>query len=350
MEKRSHFIRDLRIASVASLALVLAAAGCGGSGHAAGPRGGGGTTAGTSGVTQGVITAFGTIHMGSGSHEKVFDVDDAILKRLDDGVEHDRTGDDAAVFRVGMKVEVFHDADSTRATEVRFKDDIEGPITAKPSAHAGATFDVLGVPVLVDGQTHFDDTIENSGLTLAGLTVGNVIELSGLFDANGVLHATFIEGEHVSAAGRTFEIKGELTGLAGTAPNQTFKVNGVTFNMNAGSELRDLATGLNEGTSVEVKTQSTSAPFVVTRIEGLAGDFDEMENEVRDAHEASVEGFVVGLSGTAPDLSFTLAGVRVTTSAATVGLGLVAPNAHIEAEGPVGATGEIKAIKIASRP
>src|SRR5262249_43941763 len=266
------------------LALALAAAGCGGSGHAAGPAaGGGGTSAGTSGFTQGVITAFGTIHMGSGSHEEVFDVDEAILKRLDDGLTHDRTGDDQVVFRVGMKVEVFHDADSTRATEVRFMDDIEGPITAKPSAHAGATFDVLGVPVLVDGQTHFDDTIEHSGLTLAGLTVGNVIELSGLFDANGVLHATFIEGEHASAAGRTFEVKGEVTGLAGTAPNQTFTVNGVTFTMNSSSELRDLATGLNEGTFVEVKTQSTSAPFVVTRIEGLAGDFEEVENEVRDA-------------------------------------------------------------------
>src|SRR5262249_6235687 len=135
MAKRLLSFRDLRITSVASLALVLAAAGCGGSGHAAGPRaGGGGTTAGTSAVTQGVITAFGTIHMGSGSHEKVFEVDDAVLKRLDDGVTHDRTGDDVVVFRVGMKVEVFHDADSTRASEVRFMDDIEGPITAKPSA------------------------------------------------------------------------------------------------------------------------------------------------------------------------------------------------------------------------
>src|SRR5262249_3824525 len=119
---------------------------------------------------------------------------------------------------------------------------------------------------------------------------------------------------------------------------------------NSTSELSDLATGLNEGVFVEVKTQSTSAPFIVTRIEGLGGDFEEVENEVHDAKEASVEGFVTGLSGSSPAFSFTLSGVHVITSAATVGLGLVAPNAHIEAEGPVGAAGEIKAVKIAPRP
>src|SRR5262249_28063409 len=150
--------------------------------------------------------------------EKIFHTEGAILKRLDDGIEHDGTGDDAVMFRLGMKVRVFHDADSTHAREVDFMDDLEGPVTAKPSTHAGATFDVLGVPVLVDGNTHFDDSIENSGLTLGGLTVGNVIELSGDFDANGVLHATFIEGEHASAAGRTFEVEGELQNLAGSAP------------------------------------------------------------------------------------------------------------------------------------
>jgi len=229
-------------------------------------------------------------------------------------------------------------------------DDLEGPITAKPSAHAGATFDVLGVPVLVDGNTHFDDSIGGSGLTLAGLTVGNVIELSGDFDASGVMHATFIEGEHASAAGRTFEIKGEVANLSGAFPNQTFTVNGATFTMNSTSQLHDMVS-LSNGVFVELKTTSTSAPFIVTRIEGLNGDFDEAENEVRGADEASVEGFVTGLTGSSPNFSFTIAGTHVTTSSATtVGLSLVHANAHIEAEGPVGANGEIKATRISARP
>lgn len=333
----------------AGLSLGLLLGGCGGSGGAAGPVGGG-TSSGTSGFSQGVITAFGTIHMGSGADERIFHVEGARLKRLDDGVEHDGLNDDNVVFRVGMKVELFHAADSSRATEVQFMDDLEGPITAKPSATAGATFDVLGVPVLVDANTHFDDSFESSGLTLGALTVGNDIEVSGLFDASGILHATFIEGRHASSAGRTFEIKGKVGNLSGAAPNQTFKVNGVTFTMNASTELHDLVVGLSDGMFVEVKTSSTAAPFVVTRIESLTGDFESPENEVRGADEASVEGFITNLSGTAPNFSFTLGGTRVTTSSATIaGLGLVAPNAHVEAEGSVGTTGEIKAIRISAR-
>jgi len=335
-------------AALVVAALVASAGGCGGGGGRAAGPGGGVPPASATGFTQGVITGFGTIHMGSGTDEKVFHVEDAVLERLDDGVRHDGLDDDQVVFRVGMKVQVFHDGD--KASEVRFMDELEGPITAKPSTVPGATFDVLGVPVRVDRETHFDDSIEHSGLTLAGLTVGNVIELSGDFDAGGVLHATFIEGEHATATGRTFEIKGHVSGLAGASPNQTFTVNGATFTMNSSSVLRDMPAGLADGALVEVKTQSTTAPFVVTRIEGLAGDFDEAEAEVRGADEASVEGFIVGLTGTSPTFSFTLAGTPVVTSAATAGLTLVRANAHIEAEGPVGANGEIKAVKITSRP
>ena len=139
--------------------------------------------------------------------------------------------------------------------------------------------------------------------------------------------------------------------MAGTAPNQTFQVNGVHFVMNSSTELRDLAGGLAAETFVEVKTQSTTSPFTVTRIEALSGDFESPENEVRGASKASVEGFVAGLTGASPDFSFTLSGTRVScSSATTVGLGLVVANAHIEAEGPVSATGVIKATRITSRP
>ncbi len=342
--------RLLQLAGTA-LALGLLVGGCGGSSSSSTAPAGGGTTAGTNGFTQGVITAFGTLHMGSGADERIFDTQSAVLKRLDDGVTHDRMNDDNTMFRVGMKVEVFHSADSSRAIEVHYMNDLEGPITAKPSATATATFDVLGVPVRVDGSTHFDDTMGGSGLTLAGLVVGNVLEVSGSFDAAGVLHATFIEGRHASGAGRTFEIKGKLANVAGTAPTQTFKVNGVDFVTDASTVLRDIGVGLANGVFVEVKTVSASAPFLVTRLEGLSGDFDSPENEVRGADKASVEGFVTGLTGTSPNFTFTLNGTQVTTSSATtVGLGLVSANAHIEAEGPVSASGQIQAIRISARP
>jgi len=336
------------IVSVVSLSIAGAMYGCGSSGRSAGPGTGGGTSAGTNGFTRGAITAFGSIHLGGGADDKVFDTSTARLKHLDDGIEHDGLDDANVVFRKGMKVEVFHHSDSLRATEVRYMNDLEGPITAKPGAK-GATFDVLGAPVLVDANTNFDDSFQSTGLTLGGLAVGNVVEVSGDFDADGVLHASYLEPTHVSAAGRTFEIKGRVRNLTGNAPDQTFEVNGVTFVTNSVTEKRDLAAGLQNDLFVEVKTTSTAAPFVVTRVEGLFGDFDSPENEVRGADKASVEGFIKDLTGGSPDFVFFIGGTRVTTNASTVGVNLVAPNAHVEAEGPVQADGSIRAIKIGAR-
>lgn len=303
----------------------------------------GGTSAGTTAFTRGVITAFGSVHLG----DDVFQTSaGTIRKRLDDGADN-IAGDDSAVFHEGMVVEIFHKSDDKNAVEIRFKDDLEGPITAKPGT-GGATFDVLGVPVLVDANTRFDNSRGDSSLTsAAALVVGNVVELSGLFDANGVLHATFIEGKNASAAGRTFEVKGNVANLAGTAPNQTFTVNGVSFTTSASTQTSDLpAGGLAAGQFVEVKTQSLTAPFAVTKVEGT---FEDPEAEVRGADKAAVEGFVTSLTGTSPNFSFKLGNTSVTTSGSTTGVAAVVAGAHIEAEGPV-VNGVINALTIGARP
>jgi hypothetical protein len=335
-------LETMRSFTLAAAAALLAA--CGSSSSSTTTSNNGGTTAGTNGFTRGVITAFGSVHLG----DDVFTTTaNTIRKRLDDGPNHIPGADDA-VFRPGMVVQVFHKSDDKNATEIRFKDDLEGPITAKPSLVAGATLDVFGVPVLVDADTHFDDSLGGSGLQLATLAVGDVVELSGLFDASGVLHATFIEGKKPAsqAGGRTFEMTGNIAGLAGTAPNQTFTVNGVSFSTNASTQTSDLpAAGLANGQFVEVKTTSTAAPFIVTKIEGT---FEDPENEVRGADKAAVEGLVAGLTGASPNFSFKLGGTAVTTSASTTGLGFVTAGAHIEAEGPV-VNGVINALTIGLR-
>jgi hypothetical protein len=329
-----------RTFTAVTTAVLLAA--CGSSNNTAGN---GGTTAGTTAFTRGAITAFGSVHLG----DKVFTTSaSTIRKRLDGGAENIPGADDHA-FRQGMVVEVFHKSDDTNAVEIRFKDDLEGPITAKPSLTAGAAFDVLGVPVMVDGDTHFDDSLGGSGLTLAGLAQGDVIEVSGLFDAAGLLHATFIEGKKpaAQAAGRTFEIKGVVASLSGAAPSQTFQVNGVTFQTDASTQTSDLpAGGLADGLFVEVKTTSLAPPFLVTKVEGTSED---PETEVRGADKASVEGFIKGLSGTSPNFSFQLGATPVTTSSSTTGLANVVAGAHVEAEGPV-VNGTINALTIGARP
>ncbi len=303
----------------------------------------------TTGFTRGVITGFGTIHLGTRPDEKVFHTEHAMLKRVDDGVAHNSMGDDSLVFRRGMEVEIHHSDGDSNAVEVRFMNDLEGPITARPSATAGATFDVLAVPVLVDANTNFDDSFGHSGLTLAGLAVGNVVEVSGSYDGNGVLHATFIEGKRATASGRTFELKGTIADLAGTAPNQTFTVAGAQFATDNTSTLRDFRAGLANGQFVEVKTLSTTEPFLVSRVELGSGDLEDSNQRVGRASKASVEGIVAGLTGASPNFTFTLDGTTIATSPATAGIGLVVANAHIEAEGPVDSQGVIHALRIAPR-
>lgn len=217
---------------------------------------------------------------------------------------------------------------------------LKGPVTAKPSRRSGATLDVLGVPVRVDAHTRFDDFFP-SGPTLENLRVGNVLELSGQFDANGVLHATRIEAKHASPVGRTFEIKGPVTDLRGSAPTQTFKVRGVTFATNMSTRL-DMWNGLANGAVVKVKTLSTTAPFVAVRVKGTSDD----DSDHRDFEEARAQGLVSGLTGSSPSFSFMLDGRRVITNSGTWGLAHVQPNARIKAKGPLDASGAILATKV----
>jgi hypothetical protein len=347
--------RSALIASLSVLALLAFLAGCG-SNPTTAPLSTGGATSAT-GFTQGVITGFGTIHLGRGANERVFHTKGAMLTRFDDGVTRLGRGDrdDNDMFHTGMKVKIYCDRDdSTRARNVIFMNDLEGPITAKPSANAGATFDVLGVPVLVDANTHFDDRFLRMGGTVDSLVMGNVLELSGDFDANDVLHATFVRFlRDTTRAGETFQIKGLILDLAGSTPTQTFTVHGASFTTDANTRI-DLMGGLADSAFVQVKTQSTAAPFLATTVKGLnEGGYGDRGDHDGDFHHgghhvesASVEGFVSDLTGTSPNLSFTLDTKPVVTNSATKGLALVVPNAHIEVRGTVDANGTIVAVKI----
>ena len=343
-------LRSALVPGLSVLALFALLSGCGSS-HSTAPMSIGGVTS-AAGFNQGVITRFGTIHMGSGADERVFHTEGATLTRLDDGVTRQGRGDgdDNDMFQAGMKVKVYCEhGDSSHARKVTFMNDLEGPVTAKPSANAGATFDVLGVPVLVDANTHFDRRFTEMGGTVDSLKVGNVLELSGDFDASDVLHATFVRFlRDTTRAGETFEIKGDILNLAGSPPTQMFSVHGAQFTTDMNTRIDDMGT-LADSMFVQVSTKSTVSPFLATRVNDLSDDdHRDCRHDVRNSERASVEGFIKGLTGSSPNFSFTVDGARVNTSSATRGLSNVVANARIEVNGPVDATGAIVAAKISS--
>ena len=253
-------------ASALTAAIMVSA--CGGDGSL-----GGGDTAGIGGsgfISSGTVTGFGSVFVNGVEFETgsaIFDIEDANLSESD--------------LRVGMVVQVEGtvnpDGITGTATGIQYSDDIEGPISAisENADFTEKTLTILGQKVIISAaDTAYD------GVTYAAITQGDVIEVSGFYDQNSDLRASYIE---LKPATNTVEVKGLITSLSGT----NFIIQGV--NVNAGAaNLSDLSTGLQEGVLVEVKGTYDSATNTIT-----ATEVDAESNDLSDeADEVELEGLI----------------------------------------------------------
>lgn len=312
-----------------SALLALSLAGCGG--------GGGGSDNQVSGIDRGGITiAQGPIN-GFGSvivNGVRYSTTGAVIT-IDDqpGIESD--------LRVGqvVRVEGRLDAGGTTgtATRISYNDEVEGPIQVIDPA--AGTLVVLGQTVKVGASTSFDDRI--SPRSLAGLAVGNQIEVSGLVNAGGVIEATRIELKAASAA---VELKGTVSSVDTVARSLRINAQQVDY---SGAQLSNFPGGQPvNGDLVEVKgSVNGSGVLVATRMErrsaSLAGTTDD---------SAEIEGLVTRFVSAA---DFDVSGQRVTTTASTVYENGTAANlaldANVEVEGGFDATGRVVARKVQFR-
>ncbi len=305
-----------------TLALLAAAllAACGDAGQLAG-GGIGGT-----GISSGPITAFGSIVVGGVEYELGPDA-----RVYVNGREADQQA-----LALGMMVTVEGRKGSGlnangyvpgEALRVDYAGDLLGPVEAV-DVQAG-TLSVLGVTVQVPGTA----VLEPAGTTLAGLQPGDWVEVSGLEDPQGVLHATRIERKQQPPAEQ------ELRGLvARLDPNGTFfELRGIQVDA---SNLRGTVPALRDGLPVRVRGSYAGGLFVASRIEP-----DEAHVKARAAErlasgdgEAELEGLVSSLTGSVGQTGcrFVLAGVTVGCAGATVedeyGFGL-AEGARVKVEG-----------------
>ncbi|NJD63319.1 MAG: hypothetical protein FIA93_11460 [Deltaproteobacteria bacterium] len=329
MNRASRTIRRFAAALLFSVPLLSLSA-CGGA--AVGLIAGGGI--GGTGFSTGAIIAFGSVIVNGVEFQTT---DNTIRKRLDDSPDNIQ-GRDNEVFQKGMVIRVHYSTGDNTALQIDFQDDLEGPVSGIDDA--AGTFTVLGQRVAFDNATNF---LFEQGATLVDNTI---VEVSGLYDADGLLHATYIK---VEPAGKTtFEIKGFVSGLDTSL--QTFRLGPipgsatVTVSYSA-AQLKDLPSGLANGLYVEVKTQNASGTLVADSIEGRTSAANDAPSE----GEASVEGFVADLTGNAgAGFDFTLNGIHVHAAPGTDGIGVVAPNVRVEAEGTV-SNGILNAEKIEPR-
>lgn len=221
------------------------------------------------------------------------------------------------------------------ASSVTFDDAVEGPISDIDLA--AETLTVLGQLVRVDGATSFDDSIIPRFLD--GLTVNDVVEVSGYYLADGSISATRIERK--TPGGEL-----ELTGTVSNAGGDTFEINGFVVDF-SGAMLENFPSGGPEnGQRVEAKGDGLggSGELVATRVQYKGSDLGE------DGDEAEVEGFITVFNSAA---DFEVEGIRVTANAQTVyqngtsaDLGI---NRKIEVEGSINASGAIVAESIEFR-
>jgi len=234
--KKSH------LAIVALSALVVSAceissdtAGIGGSGY----------------ISNGSVTSFGSVFVNGVEFEtsgSTFEVEDV------SGTQDD--------LRIGMVVEVTGsiNADGTTgtATHIKYGDDLQGPVENLVAGVTTTTFSIFGKEVIVsESSTSFEKT------TFANIAAGNVLEISGFYDQNNVLHASYIEFKSATSnADTVFEIKGQISNLN----VDDFVLQGVAVNA-ATAIFEDLPNGLQNGLFVEVKGTLNNNVLVAGRIE-----------------------------------------------------------------------------------
>ena len=292
---------------------------------------GNGTSSGISGVSQGVVTAKGSVVVNGIEYSTT---NAAITLDDSSGVEND--------LKVGMTVKVQGSSnDSTgqgTATKVEARDALEGTIDFINSA--SQTITVMGQTVQIeDNVTRLNDDDTVKIFSSAAFAVGDVVEVNGYADDNGGLRATRV----AKKASGEFEAKGFVGSLGASSFNLSRNSGGIPF-IKVNYSPGQLPAGAANGSLVQVKT--TAAPVA----SAVTASLIKLEDKLGATGEkAEVEGIVT--SGTLAD--FVINGQQILTSASTVYEGGsssdFAPGVKLEAEGTLNSSGAIVAGKISFR-
>jgi len=283
---------------------------------------------GRNGIAIGPVSNFGSIIVNGvtyGTNSATFTIDGAAASQAD--------------LRVGDVVIVTGTIDDNgttgSATSVAFDDVVTGPVDSVDIA--GNSLVVLGQTVLVSPDTSFDGSFNPA--TLAGVSVGQIVEVSGQIDANDIIVATRIEPK---PAGTQFEVHGTVAGL--DIANMVFSLRGLTVDFSSAT-LDNFPNGqISDSDFVEAKGITLGAA------DELIASSVELESLVPDANDGDrveVEGFITRFASAT---DFDLAGFPVTTNASTTFEGGVAAdlglNIKVEVEGDIDGNGLVTATKV----
>jgi hypothetical protein len=168
------------------------------------------------------------------------------------------------------------------------------------------------------------DTVYGGIYTAVDIAMHDVVEISGFYQMDGSLLATYIEMNGTHPANNNAEIRGIITEL--TAAGDAFMIGGATIKLTVDTTYEGFPDGLADGIYVEVEGNLEAGSFTTIIAE-------EVENETEDeGSEVEVEGVVSGYVSAA---DFMVNGVKVDASGATLNPAdfVIADGVMIEAEG-----------------
>jgi len=250
---------------------------CGGSG---GDLLAGGGIGGTGNTSVGPITALGSIFV--------------------NGVEFQTTGATVTIngvnrdekeLQVGMvvKVEGVVNADGKtgKAERVTFDNNAAGPISSIDLGRGA--LEIMGQTVLVNAQTTIA-SLPGANLTLANLAASDMVEISGLADADGNIIATRISLQPIL---RRFEVSGRIN--APTA--STFKINGLTVDYGRAMLVKFGHAGIQAGDIVDAKGSLVSPTILLAEV------IEKKSSELSENSTLNCEGFIDALYYTNQSIS-----------------------------------------------
>lgn len=272
---KAHFLR-----AVAPILLLCSlATSCNDSGTVTASGGIGGTGI----VSQGPITAFGSVWVNGAE----FDTRNAVIEV--DG-EEKGVGDDAATenLDVGRIVTVLgtgtEDENNAVASRVIYSKNVEGPVERIDDIDSAVReIRVLGQTVIVNAVTAYKDT------RFDAIAEGDMLEVSGFPDDMGDIWATFIQKTGKFSPGMDVEVAGHIKNLDDT--RRIFEINGLRVDYSSAD-----AGELPGGTPIEglwVEVEGTLAMAGAEVLASIIAPGDSLDAENADGIE--VTGFVADI-------------------------------------------------------
>ena len=193
--------------------------------------------------TTGAITAFGSVYVNGTK----YNTDNATVY-IEDSVASESD------LRVGMMVTISESSPGVAGT-IYHDDDVEGIVlSTNILADGTGTMDVMGQTVTVDTKTIFESYVAGVS-SPAGITAGNIVEVTGSSSGNGSVMATRLELKAVDLASylvthpEGVEVKGIVSGHTA----QTINIGGLTVD-HSNAIYDDMPAGNWDGLYVEAKS------------------------------------------------------------------------------------------------